>query len=71
MNLLGSVAIISGIIGFACSHRYFKTRSFKTRISACFLFGVLAIPSILFAIVYFPDKPSIGISSIEAIGFKD
>jgi len=57
MNFLGSVAIISGIIGFACSHRYFNTRSFRIRISACFLFGVLAIPSILFAIYYLHILP--------------
>ncbi len=57
MNLLGLVAIISGIIGFACSHRYFNTRSYRIRISACLLFGVLAIPSILFASYYLHILP--------------
>ena len=57
MNFLGSVALISGIIGFACSHRYFNTKSFRIRISACFLFGVLAIPTILFASYYLHILP--------------
>lgn len=57
MNYLGAVAIISGIIGFACSHRYFKTKSFRIRISASLLFGVLAIPSILFAGYYLHILP--------------
>ncbi len=57
MNFLGLVAIISGIVGFAGSHRYFNTKPFSIRIFACLVFGAFSIPSILFAIYYLHILP--------------
>lgn len=52
MNFLGIIAILSSILGFYVSHRYFKTKPVRLRLMACAVFGALAIPSILFAVYY-------------------
>ena len=59
MVLIGSIAVISGIVGFAGSHRYFSTKRLWVRVLACLVFGVFSIPAILFATYYlhiFPEK---------------
>ena len=57
MIYIGSVAITSGIVGFASSHRYFSNRPLQVRILAALVFGVFSIPSILFAIYYLHILP--------------
>ncbi len=57
MNFLGIIAIILAIAGFAWSHRCFRAKPLKTRFFACSLFGILAIPSILFAVYYLHILP--------------
>jgi ABC-type phosphate transport system permease subunit len=57
MNVLGAIAIVFSMLGFAGAHRFFKTKSRKTRVIACLTLGILAIPSILFAIYYLHVLP--------------
>jgi hypothetical protein len=52
MNLLGIIAILSSIFGFHVSHRYFKNKPARLRLTGCAVLGALAIPSILFAVYY-------------------
>src|SRR6478609_3509451 len=57
MNFLGTVAIISSILGFAGSHRFFNSKPLRTRIIACLILSALAIPSVLFSTYYLHILP--------------
>lgn len=49
--------MISGIVGFAGSYRFISNKPLWTRILAGLIFGILAVPSILFAIYYLHILP--------------
>jgi hypothetical protein len=57
MNFPTWIAVISGILGFALAHRCLRSRSFKFRMLAFVALGVLAIPTILFAVYYLHVLP--------------
>lgn len=57
MNYLGVLALVLGVGCFAVSHHCFKSRSAGVRAGAFLLFGILSIPSILFACYYLHILP--------------
>ncbi len=57
MNFPTWIAVISSIVGFALAHRCLRAKSFKFRMLALVALGVLAIPTILFAVYYLHVLP--------------
>lgn len=57
MNLLGPVALVLGVAGFAASYHSFKSKSRTVRVAGCLFLGVLSIPAVLFAIYYLHVVP--------------
>lgn len=52
MNLIGMAAVVFSVVGFAIAHKLLRRRSFPIRIRFLFVFALLAVPSVLFAVYY-------------------
>jgi hypothetical protein len=57
MNLIGIAAVVLSVVGFAIAHKLLRHRSFPVRIRFLFVFALLAVPSILFAVYYLHILP--------------
>lgn len=56
-NYTGLIAVVLGLIVFTVTHRLLLPRTVAIRFGALVLFGVLALPSVLFAIYYLHVLP--------------
>lgn len=57
MTFLPLIAIVSSLGGFAGSYRHFKSKSRSSRVVGLSILGLLAAPTILFAVYYFHILP--------------
>jgi hypothetical protein len=63
VNCIGTTAVVLSVVGFAITHKRLRHRSFPIRIRFFFVFALLSVPSISFAVCLARYVRSCGLSA--------